>query len=413
MPTIADIKLAVDNNIIAKTAPSSITRSAVGTIIKDLADVVDSNGNFIRVGVTQHAKFNLTGNILIGYASDIGFKLAVSGKSAFSDNLLIGSSTDNGARLQVASVLAASTGTTYNSGSNILTGTSNTTGASIANRAGFFSCLTTRSAGSNPLTNFGVYAQAAGGQSNFAIGVGDPNFTGFGYFYQSANNTTIIGGGGSESIRFGPDNRIRLIATEVVVNSVITTFGVLFKVIGASFSSTTGQSVQITPGSSMSGVGGTTQTAVQIIATAATQTTGTAHFFSLEPTINLNGNATAVIVRGFYYNPTLTNIVGLSKHIAFQNVAGDIILNSTSGNTIIGTTSDTGEKFQVTGSAKVTAALTVGTTLKSGQPSVNGAGAVKMGKVLTATTVALEGTKYLELEVDGVLYYIPAATVTP
>lgn len=42
--------------------------------------------------------------------------------------------------------------------------------------------------------------------------------------------------------------------------------------------------------------------------------------------------------------------------------------------------------------------------LKTAQPSANGAGEIRIGKVITGATVALETDKFLEVEVDGTIY---------
>jgi hypothetical protein len=54
------------------------------------------------------------------------------------------------------------------------------------------------------------------------------------------------------------------------------------------------------------------------------------------------------ILRGIYYNPQLTNTTGVT-HIAYENTNGVNILNSGSGNTLIGTSTDNGNKLQVNG----------------------------------------------------------------
>jgi hypothetical protein len=56
------------------------------------------------------------------------------------------------------------------------------------------------------------------------------------------------------------------------------------------------------------------------------------------PVIN-NVSSYTGTVYGFYHNPTLTNLAG--KHIAFQNVTGDVYMGTTSGKVGIGTTSPT------------------------------------------------------------------------
>lgn len=42
--------------------------------------------------------------------------------------------------------------------------------------------------------------------------------------------------------------------------------------------------------------------------------------------------------------------------------------------------------------------------LKTAQPSVNGAGEIKIGKVITTSTVTLQTDKFLEVEIDGIIY---------
>lgn len=61
-----------------------------------------------------------------------------------------------------------------------------------------------------------------------------------------------------------------------------------------------------------------------------------------------NTNGYSYVVRGIYYDPVLTN-AGAVTHIAFQNVSGTNHFNTTSGNTVISSTSDNGNKLQVTG----------------------------------------------------------------
>ncbi len=80
-------------------------------------------------------------------------------------------------------------------------------------------------------------------------------------------------------------------------------------------------------------------------------------------------NGTASTIRGIYYNPTVTNLGG-STHIAYENTTGANRLNTTSGNTLIGTSTDNGNKLQVNG-----------TVWASSLHIPTGAGA---GKVLTS-----------------------------
>ena len=42
--------------------------------------------------------------------------------------------------------------------------------------------------------------------------------------------------------------------------------------------------------------------------------------------------------------------------------------------------------------------------LKTAQPSSNGAGVYKLGKVITGASVTLQTDKFVEVEIDGVIY---------
>lgn len=74
---------------------------------------------------------------------------------------------------------------------------------------------------------------------------------------------------------------------------------------------------------------------------------------AIEPTISNTGGTT--VTRGIYYNPTLTAVLGTFKNIAYENVSGINILNSVSGNTLVGTSTDNGSKLQVSGTTWTTA----------------------------------------------------------
>jgi hypothetical protein len=55
---------------------------------------------------------------------------------------------------------------------------------------------------------------------------------------------------------------------------------------------------------------------------------------TIDPTINVTGGTS--IVRGLYYNPTLTSTTGVTN-IAIETTTGDVIFGSTSGRVGIGT----------------------------------------------------------------------------
>lgn len=67
------------------------------------------------------------------------------------------------------------------------------------------------------------------------------------------------------------------------------------------------------------------------------------------------------------------------------------------GNIGIGAIPNGVDKLNVTGSISTT------TTIKTGQPSANGAGVIKFGKVITGATVTIQTDKYLEVEIDGTI----------
>jgi hypothetical protein len=89
-------------------------------------------------------------------------------------------------------------------------------------------------------------------------------------------------------------------------------------------------------------------------------TTGTATYagFSIVPTINQTGGASGV-TRGIYVNPTIS---AATDFRAIETTTGNVMLNTVSGNTLIGTTANTGTfKLDVRGATRLSA--TTGTSL--------------------------------------------------
>jgi hypothetical protein len=70
----------------------------------------------------------------------------------------------------------------------------------------------------------------------------------------------------------------------------------------------------------------------------------------MEPIYNITAQ-TGTIVRGIYYNPTLTSLVN-TTHTAIETVTGNVLLGTTSGNVGIGTSSP-GSKLTVDGNISV------------------------------------------------------------
>jgi hypothetical protein len=77
-------------------------------------------------------------------------------------------------------------------------------------------------------------------------------------------------------------------------------------------------------------------------------------FTSIDIAPTFNNASNAVTSYGININPTLNSYTGF---IALKSAVGNVQLNTTSGNTLIGTTTDAGEKLQVNGTARVGSTL--------------------------------------------------------
>lgn len=115
----------------------------------------------------------------------------------------------------------------------------------------------------------------------------------------------------------------------------------------------------------------------------------------ISPRVNQTGTASGP-VRGIYINPQITSAPDFRAiHIA-NSVGYGIYQNAT------------GVKNYFNGNLGIkiinpTEALEVNGNIKTAQPSVNGAGAVKIGKIITGASVTVQTDKYLEVEIDGAL----------
>jgi hypothetical protein len=76
-----------------------------------------------------------------------------------------------------------------------------------------------------------------------------------------------------------------------------------------------------------------------------------------DATINQTGGASGT-TRGLYIAPTLTSAFDFRS---IETTVGDVMLNTVSGNTLIGTTLDTGQKLQVSGDTLINGGLTATT----------------------------------------------------
>jgi hypothetical protein len=64
----------------------------------------------------------------------------------------------------------------------------------------------------------------------------------------------------------------------------------------------------------------------------STGTSLTKNFIEISGAINTTGTYASGTIRGFFYNPSLTSLTGVTSHRAIETVTGDVIFGSTSGN---------------------------------------------------------------------------------
>jgi hypothetical protein len=86
-------------------------------------------------------------------------------------------------------------------------------------------------------------------------------------------------------------------------------------------------------------------------------TTSEVNCLLFNPAIN-QVNTGTYIVRGIYYNPTLTSLTS-TTHTAIETVTGNVLLGTTSGNVGIGTSNPT-NKLEVVGTSRISSTLNVG-----------------------------------------------------
>lgn len=104
------------------------------------------------------------------------------------------------------------------------------------------------------------------------------------------------------------------------------------------------------------------------IANIIAQSSGTTDLFGLRIRYAINNTGTySGIVRGIYYNPTLTSLTG-TTHRAIETVSGDVVFGSTSGSVVVAATSVTnmlyGEvpKLYVNGGSYLNGTVQLGTS---------------------------------------------------
>lgn len=93
------------------------------------------------------------------------------------------------------------------------------------------------------------------------------------------------------------------------------------------------------------------------VTSLGTFTTGVNDVSSIVITNSVNHSGTYTgVARGFYYNPSSVTYTG--PHRAIETVRGDVVFGSTSGSTLIGTTTNAGFKLDVNGTARVQGNIT-------------------------------------------------------
>jgi hypothetical protein len=110
---------------------------------------------------------------------------------------------------------------------------------------------------------------------------------------------------------------------------------------------------------------------------APTSGTGIFNLFEIVSTINQTGGANG-ITRGLYINPTLTSAADFR---AIETVVGNVIFGSTSGNVLVGTTTDAGYKLDVNGSVRMSGTTYFGGT--NNQIQLNKRGGTTASSYLT------------------------------
>lgn len=143
----------------------------------------------------------------------------------------------------------------------------------------------------------------------------------------------------------------------------------------------------------ISGIGELQMSSLTTFANSSGTTSNVA--FTINSTINNTGTYSGIF-RGILYNPTLTSLTG-TTHRAIETVAGDVVIGSTSGNLLVGTTTSAGFRVDVSGSLRSSGSITCGgNILLTGSTRVDWSNG--------ANTTAIEGSAgYLDAKVNSIL----------
>ena len=193
----------------------------------------------------------------------------------------------------------------------------------------------------------------------------------------TAVNTQRIEGRSGEHITFGPSNRIFIQAGEVpIVGALYVTPSSGPALLGGNNTSgfqifntfaiqanTTRNGIIFQQNLSWNGGTGTTATSTinsVKISPTANMVTGTTNgnLFVLDPTINYTGGT--LNLRGIYYNPIISATTSAFTETAIEIVRGNVLFNTLTGNTGIGTTTPR-VKLDVSGSTIISSGLSAST----------------------------------------------------
>lgn len=346
--------------------PYGAGHPAVGTYIK-YQGIANVYGGDLVFGVnngtgatneTDVLTVHRSGNVLIGTATNDGVnKLQVSGNAKFNGLVLptnagtgkVLTSDANGNATWQPAAASGVTGNIYTEDGTLTSNRSLNLGASTLS---FKNGVNTNFhlfnngnvwLGNGTPTDNSYKAQVSGN----GLTIANPSFTGDIKIRQTANNVSVISGGpGNENITFGPSNSISLNAPEVHIQNLYSS-----AIAGTSASSGT-NSLRLFVNTNFPISDNTN--GLLIDGAMNGQYQATINFLHLNPAINFSSGNTqnTALLRGLYYNPVITNLA-LARHIAIETTTGDVLFNTTSGNTLIGTSTNDGiNKLQVNGTAK-------------------------------------------------------------
>ena len=183
----------------------------------------------------------------------------------------------------------------------------------------------TGNVGINTTTDAGYKTDINGSlRVNSSFSITSPSFAGGFSFTMNAANTLVANSSNIGTwLQVGGGNRVYIVGQEFNSTSRGNNFG--------------------------NTVGGEAVGIANIIA----QSSGTTALTGLTIRYAINNTGTySGIVRGLYYNPTLTSLIG-TTHRAIETVTGDVLFATTSGSLLVGTSTLAGFKLDVNGTARV------------------------------------------------------------